>query len=236
MRTVAFPSRASLLGRSAIYLFLVLFLFYTAACGAQAKLQAPRPLPATLSLTAKNLPLAQALQRLAEKEKFNFVMAEAPEPGDGADVELNETAFAPGLEQLCKPFDYTCKKGPGNVLQFSCQYTNLLPMPPLTMGEVWAYLEDLEQLAQPYRSAEGDGVFPLCRQLIRSLTLDQWKLLKERAPSRTGLHFAEMSETQQRLLINYVTSQEFDFFVINTEKQPWYQVLQHEDSALMTSV
>lgn len=212
----------------------MLLVHFGLMCEAQEKPQTAKPLPAILSFEAKDLPLAQALRQLAEKSKFNFVMAEAPEPGDSTDVTLKNLTFAQAMEKLCKPFDYTYKRGPGNILLYECRYTNLSPMPPLTMGEVWAYIEDLEQLAKPYRGAKGDGVSHLCRQLVRSLTPLQWQELGKRAKTRTGLTYAELSPAQQRLLVDYTTSQEFDFFAVDTQQQPWFQVLQHEDSAIMT--
>jgi hypothetical protein len=199
-------------------------------CLAQGPMRLPRPLPAFLSFDAKDIPLAQALRQLAEQSKFNFVMAEAPEPGDGTSVQFTNLAFSKGLEKLCEPFDYNHKKGAGNILLFECQYTNLLPMPPLTMGEVWAYLEDLEQLAKPYRTAKGDGISKLCRQLVRSLTPPQWQTLRNLAKEQKGLTYAELSPAQQRLLRDYVTSQEFDFFAVDTQTQPWFQMLQHEEN------
>ncbi len=187
---------------------------------------------ANATAAAKSLPMTQMLDQLAAKHDFNFVMCEAPEPDLTADIAFEHPSLKDSLNAICKPFDYTWHPGPGGVMLFECGYTKFNAMPPLTPGEVWAVLEDFAQISAPYHEIKGDGLRDVQKQLVGSLTLEQWKTLRARAAERGGLGFDELTPAQQRLMVSYVTAQEFDFFVREMEDSPWLFPLQADEHSI----
>lgn len=187
---------------------------------------------ANITFTAKNLTMPQILEQLAVKQGFNFVMCESPEPDLTADIAFEHRLLKDSLKAVCKPFDYTWRMGPGNVALFECSYTKFNAMPPLTLGELGAVLEDFAHISAPYREIKGDGLRDVQKQLVSSLTLPQWKLLRARAAERGGLTFDELTTAQQRLMVSYVTGQEFDFFVSEMEDSPWLFPLKADERSL----
>lgn len=200
-----------------------------------AALPAPTLPTVSITLQAKKTSLANAMQELAARYHLNYVMCEAPQPEVKADFALEHRTLKDSLDTLCKPFDFQWHMGPGGVLLLEGKYVDLNNLPPLTRGEVWAVLQDFQEIARPFRIAKGDAIPQIEHRLTDSLTLAQWKTLREQGPMG-GLGFNELTRDQQNDLIAYVTSQEFDFFVVDLEKAVYFQSLTVDANTLQVLV
>ena len=206
-----------------------------AACQNAPASQSPTLPEVSVTYQAKQTSLTDALRDLAAQYHFNYVMCEAPQPYIKADLDLDHRSLKSSLDALCKPFDFQWRVGPGGILLFEGKYANLTALPPLTRGEVWAILQDFQDIAHPFRVAKGDDIAKIEYRLTDSLTLAQWSKLRAQGPAG-GIPFSELTPAQQNDLAGYVTSREFDFFVVDLEKATYFQALTVDANTLRVLV
>ena len=197
--------------------------------------QSPTLPAVSVTYQAKKTSLTDALQTLATSYAFNYVMCEAPQPDIKPDFDLDHCTLKDSLDKICKPANFQWSAGPGGILLFEGKYINVSALPPLTRGEVWAILKDFQEIARPFRAAQGDDIAKIEYHLCDSLTLAQWTELRAQGP-QGGIGFKDLTPAQQHDLITYVTSREFDFFVVDLEKATFLQALTVDVNTLQVLV